>query len=70
MSVFEVIRVLLFLAFSRIRTEYGEILGISLYSVRMLENTGKLRTRINPNTDTFYAVTVSVYYSFSLVDVN
>ena len=70
MSVFEVIRVLLVLAFSRIRTEYGEILGISLYSVRMLENTGKLRTRINPNTDTFYAVTVSVYYSFSLVDVN
>ena len=25
--------------FSRIRTEYGEMLRISLYSVRMLENT-------------------------------
>ena len=25
-------------AFSRFRTEYGEILRISLYSVRMLEN--------------------------------
>ena len=26
------------------------------YSVRMRENTGKVRTRITPNTDTFYAV--------------
>ena len=37
-------------AFSRIRTEYGEILRVSPYSVRML------RTRITPNTDTFHAV--------------
>ena len=36
-------------AYSRIRTEYGEILRISPYSVRM-------RTRITPNTDTFYAM--------------
>ena len=39
-------------AFSRIRTEYGEILRVSPYSVRML------RTRITPNTDTFHAVIV------------
>ena len=26
------------------------------YSVRMLKNAGKMRTRIPPNTDTFYAV--------------
>ena len=26
------------------------------YSVRMRENAGKMRTRITPNTDTFYAV--------------
>ena len=42
--------------FSRIRTEYGEIQSISLYLVRMQENAGKIRTRIIPNTDTFYAV--------------
>ena len=35
--------------FSRIRTTYG---GISPYSVR----TGKIRTRIIPNTNSFYAV--------------
>ena len=29
---------------------------ISLYSVRMRENPGKMRTRITPNTDSFYAV--------------
>ena len=29
---------------------------ISLYSVRMWENPGKIRTRITPNTDSFYAV--------------
>ena len=33
--------------FSRIRTEYGEILRISC---------GKMRTRITLNTDTFYPV--------------
>ena len=42
--------------FSRIRTEYGEIIRISSYSVRMRENLGKMRTRINPNSDTFYVV--------------
>ena len=31
---------------------HGEILRISLYAVRMLE----MRTRITPNTDTFYTV--------------
>ena len=37
---------------SRIRTEYGEILHISLYSVRMREN----RSRKTPNPDTLHAV--------------
>ena len=37
-------------------TEYGEIRTISLYSVRMRENAEKTRTRITPNTDTFWAV--------------
>ena len=41
--------------FFRIWTEYGEILRISPYSVRMREISGKMRTRITPNTDTFYA---------------
>ena len=35
------------------------MIGISPYSVRMWENAGKMRTRITPNTDTFYAVEVS-----------
>ena len=39
-------------AFSRIRTEYGEMRSFSPYSVRMW----KMRTRITPNTDTFHAV--------------
>ena len=52
MSVFGVFLVRIFPAFSRIRTEYG----VSPYSVRMRENAGKMRTRITPNTDTFYAV--------------
>ena len=43
-------------AFSRIWTEYGKILRISPYSVRMQENAGKIWTRITPNTDTFCAV--------------
>ena len=38
-SVFGVVLVRIFPAFSRIRTEYGEILRISPYSVRMRENT-------------------------------
>ena len=32
--------------FSRIRTEYGEILRISLYSVRMRENTDQKNLRV------------------------
>ena len=43
--------------FPRIQTEYGEILrSISLYSVQMQKNAGKMRSRITPNTDTFYTV--------------
>ena len=45
--------------FSRIRTEYG---GISPYSVRMQENAGKMRTRITPNTDSFYVVNMAVIF--------
>ena len=56
MSVFGVILVCIFAAFSCIRTEYGEIRCISPYSVRMRENVGKMRTRTTMNTDTFYAV--------------
>ena len=48
--------------FSRIRTEYGEILRISPYLVRMWENAGKMRTRITPNTGTFYAVFFTMRY--------
>ena len=55
-SLFRVILVRIFPAFSRIRTEYGEILRISPYSVLMRENAGKVRTRITPNTETFYTV--------------
>ena len=36
------------------------IRSISPYSVRMRENAGKMRTRITPNTDSFYAVTFCV----------
>ena len=43
--------------FSRIRTEYGEICRIS----RIQTESGKIRTRITPNTDTFHAV---VMYHF------
>ena len=42
--------------FSRIPIEYGEILRISPYSVRMRENAGKMRTTIAPNMEIFYAV--------------
>ena len=38
--------------FSSIRTEYGEIIRISSYSVKMRENTAK----ITPHTDTFQSV--------------
>ena len=46
-----------------IRTEYGEILRISRYSFRMLENTDQKST----NTDTFHAVSaliISPFFSF------
>ena len=45
--------------FSRIRTEYGEIIHTSPCSVRM----GKIRTRITPNTDTFHVVDVKEIYT-------
>ena len=46
-------------AFSRIRTEYGEIL-------RIQSECGKIRTRITPNTDTFHAVyTIKVIFTSS-----
>ena len=41
------------------------ILRTSPYSVRMQENVGKMRTRITPNTDTFYAVyVINLFYIF------
>ena len=43
-------------AFSRIRTENGKILRISPNLVQMRENAGKMRTRITPTRDLFYAV--------------
>ena len=39
-------------AFSPIQTEYGEI----LLSLHIQSECGKIRTRITPSTDTFYAV--------------
>ena len=59
MSVFGVILVRIFPAFSGIWTEYVELRSISLYSVLMQKNAGKMPTRITPNTDTFYAVSAS-----------
>ena len=56
MYVFEVILVRIFPAFSLIRTDYWEIRSIFPYSLRMRKNAGKIRTRITPTTDTFYAV--------------
>ena len=45
--------------FSRIWTEYGEILSISLYSVRM----GKMHTRKCPNTDSVMFSAVQCHQS-------
>ena len=56
MSVFRVILVHISPASSSIWTEDGEILHISPNSVQTRENSGKMRTRITPNVDTFYAV--------------
>ena len=57
-TIFGVILVRIFPAFSRIRIQCGEILRISPYSVRMRENAGKMQTRITLNTDSFYAVVI------------
>ena len=43
-SVFRVILVRIFPAFSRIRTEYGEVQSISPYSVQI----GKMRKKYGP----------------------
>ena len=53
--LFGVIQARILPAFFGIWTECGEI-RISPYSVRMRENAGKMRIRIIPNTDNFYAV--------------
>ena len=69
MSVFGVILVRIFPAFSRIRTEHGEILRISPFLVRMRENAGKMGTIITPNTDTFYVVFIKNFcHSLTLRD--
>ena len=41
--------------FSSVRTEYGEIRIVSLC---IRSECGKMRTRITPNMDTFYAVSI------------
>ena len=66
-SVFGVILVRIFPSFFRIRTEYGEIQRISLYSVRMQENAGKMQTRITPNPDSFYDVNIARKMKFSIM---
>ena len=68
MSVFGDILVRISAAFSRIRTEYGEIRSITPSSVRMRENAGKMRTSITPNTDIFYAV--EVRFRFNCIQVS
>ena len=40
---------------------------IFLYSLRMRENAGKMRTRITPNTDTFYAEWISLFSNSSRI---
>ena len=40
-------------AFSRIRTEYGDIYSVSL---RIQSECEKMQSRITPDKDTFYAV--------------
>ena len=49
--------------FSRIRTEYGEI----LISLRIQSECGEIRTRKTPNTNTFRAVFGAIYWSFLYV---
>ena len=53
------------LLFSQIFPHSDWILLTSPYSVRMRENPGKMRTRITPNTDSFYTVQYSVNNSIS-----
>ena len=60
--VLGVILVYIFPTFSHIWTGYGQILCISSYSVQMQEITGKMQTRIFPNTDTFYALMLEKVY--------
>ena len=57
--------VLFWSAFPHIQIEYGEILRISPYSARMLENADQ----ITPNTNTFYAV-FTVTEKYHLFKVN
>ena len=71
---FGVILVDIFPAFSRIRTEYGEILphfpafGLNTerygVSLRIQSECRKMRTRTTPNTDTFYVVFMIKKYCF------
>ena len=51
-----------FPAFGLNTERYGVIGSISPYSVRTRENAGKMRTRITPNTDSLYAVLVSLAF--------
>ena len=62
MSVFGIILVRIFPAFSLILTEFRELLRISPYSTRMRENAGKIQTRITSNTETFYALLLKVIF--------
>ena len=48
-------RLTIIIKFSRIRTEYGEVLRISMYSVRMRENAGQ------KNSEYRYFFTVSLF---------
>ena len=61
-SVFGIILVRIFPAFGLNTERYGVIGSISPYSVRMRENAGKMRIRITPNTDSLYAVLVSLAF--------
>ena len=64
----EVILVRIFPTFSRIQTEYGEIRSISQYSVQTRKNARKMRIRITPNTDSFYAVSTDVLKHIQKID--
>ena len=57
--------------FSRIRTEYGEIPGLNTerypVSLRIQSECEKMRTRITPNTDTFYGATIPDFFLESII---